>query len=30
MANSQPTAPGDLLLLDLETTDGKSVAEVNA
>ncbi|MEV4574070.1 GH25 family lysozyme [Nonomuraea jabiensis] len=30
MVNSQPTKPGDLLVLDLETTDGKSVAEVNA
>ncbi|WP_171075033.1 glycoside hydrolase family 25 protein [Nonomuraea basaltis] len=30
MANSQPAKAGDLLVLDLETTDGKSVAEVNA
>ncbi|WP_406674672.1 GH25 family lysozyme [Nonomuraea sp. N2-4H] len=28
--NSQPAKPGDLLVLDLETTDGKSVEEVNA
>ncbi|SDJ37010.1 glycoside hydrolase family 25 protein [Nonomuraea jiangxiensis] len=28
--NAQPAKPGDLLVLDLETTDGKSVAEVNA
>ncbi|MFI6737709.1 glycoside hydrolase family 25 protein [Nonomuraea sp. NPDC050451] len=28
--NSQPAEAGDLLVLDLETTDGKSVAEVNA
>ncbi|MEO3885476.1 GH25 family lysozyme [Nonomuraea sp. B5E05] len=30
MVNSQPSKPGDLLVLDLETTDGKSVEEVNA
>ncbi|GAA1256460.1 hypothetical protein GCM10009677_03260 [Sphaerisporangium rubeum] len=30
VVNSQPAAPGDLLTLDLETTDGRSVAEVNA
>ncbi|WP_188195952.1 glycoside hydrolase family 25 protein [Nonomuraea sp. SYSU D8015] len=30
MVNSQPAKPGDLLVLDLETTDGESVAEVNA
>ncbi|MFI7453140.1 glycoside hydrolase family 25 protein [Nonomuraea sp. NPDC049714] len=29
MVNSQPAKPGDLLVLDLETTDGRSVAEVN-
>ncbi|SDH56798.1 glycoside hydrolase family 25 protein [Nonomuraea jiangxiensis] len=28
--NAQPAKPGDLLVLDLETTDGKSVPEVNA
>ncbi|MFG1946422.1 glycoside hydrolase family 25 protein [Nonomuraea sp. NPDC048826] len=28
--DSQPGKPGDLLVLDLETTDGRSVAEVNA
>ncbi|GAA3092746.1 MULTISPECIES: glycoside hydrolase family 25 protein [Nonomuraea] len=27
--NAQPAKAGDLLVLDLETTDGKSVAEVN-
>ena len=30
VANSQPGKPGDLLVLDLETTNGRSVAEVNA
>jgi lysozyme len=30
MVNSQPAKPGDLLVLDLETTDGRSVAEVNS
>ncbi|GAA3644793.1 hypothetical protein GCM10022224_004190 [Nonomuraea antimicrobica] len=30
VVNSQPAKRGDLLVLDLETTDGKSVAEVNA
>ncbi|AQZ63097.1 COG3757: Lyzozyme M1 (1,4-beta-N-acetylmuramidase) [[Actinomadura] parvosata subsp. kistnae] len=30
LVNSQPAKAGDLLVLDLETTDGKSVAEVNA
>ncbi|TDC06910.1 hypothetical protein E1267_14825 [Nonomuraea longispora] len=30
MVNSQSSQPGDLLVLDLETTDGKSVEEVNA
>ncbi|MEO3859680.1 GH25 family lysozyme [Acrocarpospora sp. B8E8] len=30
VVDSQPGKPGDLLVLDLETTDGKSVAEVNA
>ncbi|MFI7702625.1 glycoside hydrolase family 25 protein [Nonomuraea sp. NPDC049480] len=30
MVNSQPAKPGDLLVLDLETSNGKSVAEVNA
>ncbi|TMR10389.1 hypothetical protein ETD86_39840 [Nonomuraea turkmeniaca] len=30
MVNSQPAKAGDLLVLDLETTDGQSVAEVNA
>ena len=30
VVNSQPAKPGDLLVLDLETTDGRSVAEVNA
>ncbi len=30
MVNSQPAKAGDLLVLDLETTDGRSVAEVNA
>ncbi|WP_327104512.1 glycoside hydrolase family 25 protein [Nonomuraea glycinis] len=29
MVNSQPAKPGDLLVLDLETTDGRSVAQVN-
>ncbi|MEV1170007.1 GH25 family lysozyme [Nonomuraea sp. NPDC049784] len=29
VVNSQPAKPGDLLVLDLETTDGKSVTEVN-
>ncbi|MBN6056534.1 hypothetical protein JYK22_31695, partial [Nonomuraea sp. RK-328] len=30
VVNSQPAKPGDLLVLDLEATDGRSVAEVNA
>ncbi|MEV4099473.1 GH25 family lysozyme [Nonomuraea sp. NPDC049649] len=30
VVNSQPAKPGDLLVLDLETTNGRSVAEVNA
>ncbi|MDP9842647.1 glycoside hydrolase family 25 protein [Streptosporangium lutulentum] len=30
VVNSQPAKPGDLLVLDLETTDGRSVSEVNA
>ncbi|WP_327582291.1 GH25 family lysozyme [Nonomuraea sp. NBC_00507] len=30
MVNSQPAKAGDLLVLDLETTDGQSVAEVNS
>ncbi|MGI5286511.1 glycoside hydrolase family 25 protein [Nonomuraea polychroma] len=30
VVNSQPAKHGDLLVLDLETTDGQSVAEVNA
>ncbi|MET7334972.1 GH25 family lysozyme [Nonomuraea sp. NPDC005650] len=30
MVNSQPAKAGDLLVLDLEATDGRSVAEVNA
>ncbi|MET7333166.1 GH25 family lysozyme [Nonomuraea sp. NPDC005650] len=30
VVNSQPGAAGDILVLDLETTDGKSVAEVNS
>jgi len=30
MVNAHPAKPGDLLVLDLETTDGKSVEEVNA
>lgn len=30
VVNSLPRKPGDLLVLDLETTDGKSVEEVNA
>ncbi|MFG6198669.1 glycoside hydrolase family 25 protein [Nonomuraea sp. JJY05] len=30
VVNSQPAETGDLLVLDLETADGKSVAEVNA
>ncbi|MGI5291380.1 glycoside hydrolase family 25 protein [Nonomuraea polychroma] len=30
VVNSQPAKHGDLLVLDLETTDGRSVAEVNA
>lgn len=30
VVNSQPAKPGDLLVLDLESSDGKSVAEVNA
>ncbi|MBF8192447.1 hypothetical protein ITP53_43560 [Nonomuraea sp. K274] len=30
MVNSQPAKAGDLLVLDLESADGKSVAEVNA
>jgi lysozyme len=30
VVNKQPARTGDLLVLDLETTDGKSVAEVNA
>ncbi|GAA3235669.1 glycoside hydrolase family 25 protein [Nonomuraea helvata] len=30
VVNAQPAEPGDLLVLDLETTDGRSVAEVNA
>lgn len=30
VVNSQPAKPGDLLVLDLETTDGKTVDEVNA
>ncbi|MEV0201753.1 GH25 family lysozyme [Nonomuraea sp. NPDC050691] len=30
VVNSQPAKAGDLLVLDLETTDGRSVAEVNA
>ncbi|MGI5271917.1 glycoside hydrolase family 25 protein [Nonomuraea sp. CA-218870] len=30
VVNSQPGKPGDLLVLDLETTNGRSVAEVNA
>src|SRR5262249_55123150 len=27
--NAQPAKPGDLLVLDLETTDGRTVSEVN-
>ncbi|GIH69979.1 glycoside hydrolase family 25 protein [Sphaerimonospora thailandensis] len=30
MVNQQPGKPGDLLVLDLETTDGMSVSHVNA
>ncbi|MGN9844331.1 glycoside hydrolase family 25 protein [Nonomuraea sp. H19] len=30
VVNRQPAKPGDLLALDLETTDGKSAAHVNA
>ncbi|MFG2077988.1 Glycosyl hydrolases family 25 [Nonomuraea maritima] len=30
VVNSQPAKPGDLLVLDLETTDGESVSHVNA
>ncbi|NRQ37184.1 glycoside hydrolase family 25 protein [Nonomuraea sp. NN258] len=30
VVNKQPAKQGDLLVLDLETTDGKSVGEVNA
>ncbi|TXK40675.1 hypothetical protein FR742_14685 [Nonomuraea sp. C10] len=30
VVNSQPAKPGDLLVLDLETTNGRSVSEVNA
>ncbi|RVX39977.1 GH25 family lysozyme M1 (1,4-beta-N-acetylmuramidase) [Nonomuraea polychroma] len=30
VVNKQPAKPGDLLALDLETTDGQSVADVNA
>ncbi|MFG1701662.1 glycoside hydrolase family 25 protein [Nonomuraea sp. M3C6] len=30
VVNAQPAKSGDLLVLDMETTDGKSVAEVNA
>ncbi|WP_431929076.1 glycoside hydrolase family 25 protein [Nonomuraea jabiensis] len=30
VVNSQPAEAGDLLVLDLETADGRSVAEVNA
>ncbi|AWS47191.1 glycoside hydrolase family 25 protein [Streptosporangium sp. 'caverna'] len=30
VVNQQPAKPGDLLALDLETTDGRSVSEVNA
>jgi lysozyme len=30
VVNSRPAKPGDLLVLDLETTDGESVADVNA
>jgi lysozyme len=30
VVNAQPAKPGDLLVLDLETTDGRSVSEVNA
>jgi lysozyme len=30
VVNKQPARSGDLLVLDLETTDGKSVAQVNA
>ncbi|WP_248963313.1 glycoside hydrolase family 25 protein [Sphaerisporangium perillae] len=29
VVNQQPAKPGDLLVLDLETTDGESVADVN-
>lgn len=29
VVNSQPAKPGDLLVLDLETTDGESVSQVN-
>ena len=30
VVNRQPAKPGDLLVLDLESTDGRSVSEVNA
>ncbi|AQZ63705.1 hypothetical protein BKM31_21580 [[Actinomadura] parvosata subsp. kistnae] len=30
VVNAQPAKPGDLLVLDLETTDGRSVDQVNA
>ncbi|GAA4577104.1 glycoside hydrolase family 25 protein [Planotetraspora kaengkrachanensis] len=30
VVNAQPAKPGDLLVLDLETTDGESVDDVNA
>ncbi|MEW9553652.1 glycoside hydrolase family 25 protein [Nonomuraea sp. NPDC050783] len=30
VVNAQPAKPGDLLVLDLETADGRSVEEVNA
>lgn len=30
VVNSQPAKPGDLLVLDLETTDGQSVSAVNS